>query len=82
VAEAVFERQHYDRRPFDERGTREYNLASASAAPRRSRACWCAGHPVGAVKTISYGKERPIVVGSNEEAYAQNRVGITIVNGG
>jgi peptidoglycan-associated lipoprotein len=38
------------------------------------------GIPASRINTISYGKERPIVVGSNEEAWAQNRVAITTVN--
>jgi peptidoglycan-associated lipoprotein len=37
------------------------------------------GIPASRIHTISYGKERPIVVGDNEEAYAQNRVAITTV---
>ena len=56
---------------------------SASAAPRRSRTSssrWA--YRRRGSTTISYGKERPIVVGSSEEGYAQNRVGITMVNGG
>ena len=38
------------------------------------------GIPASRISTISDGKERPIVVGSNEEAWAQNRVAITTVN--
>jgi len=67
----------------DERGTREYNLALGE---RRAQAVknvlTAAGIPAGRIQTISYGKERPIIVGSNEEGYAQNRVGVTTVNGG
>jgi peptidoglycan-associated lipoprotein len=67
----------------DERGTREYNLALGQRRASAVKSVLVAlGIPSARVKTISYGKERPIVVGSNEEAYAQNRVGITIVNGG
>jgi peptidoglycan-associated lipoprotein len=65
----------------DERGTREYNLALGE---RRAQAAKnvlvAAGIPASRISTISYGKERPIVVGSNEEAWAQNRVAITKVN--
>src|ERR1700751_6140771 len=65
----------------DERGTREYNLALGE---RRAQAAKnvlvAAGIPAARISTISYGKERPIVVGSNEEAWAQNRVAITTVN--
>src|SRR5690242_3292326 len=65
----------------DERGTREYNLALGE---RRANAAKnvlvAAGIPASRISTISYGKERPIVPGSTEEAYAQNRVAITTVN--
>src|SRR5580692_11670724 len=67
----------------DERGTREYNLALGE---RRAQAVKnvlvASGIPAARIQTISYGKERPIVVGSDEAGYAQNRVGITMVNGG
>jgi len=39
-----------------------------------------AGIPASRIATISYGKERPIVLGSDEQAWAQNRVAITTVN--
>jgi peptidoglycan-associated lipoprotein len=65
----------------DERGTREYNLALGE---RRAQAVKnvliAAGIPAGRISTISYGKERPAVVGSSEEAYAQNRRAVTTVN--
>jgi peptidoglycan-associated lipoprotein len=64
----------------DERGTREYNLALGE---RRANAVKnvliAAGVSASRISTISYGKERPIVVGSNEEAWAQNRVAVTTV---
>jgi peptidoglycan-associated lipoprotein len=65
----------------DERGTREYNLALGE---RRANAAKnvlvAAGIPASRLSTISYGKERPIVPGSDEAAYAQNRVAVTTVN--
>jgi peptidoglycan-associated lipoprotein len=65
----------------DERGTREYNLALGE---RRAQAVKnvlvAAGISAGRITTISYGKERPAVVGSSEEAYAQNRRAVTSVN--
>ncbi|HTV90985.1 MAG TPA: peptidoglycan-associated lipoprotein Pal [Stellaceae bacterium] len=65
----------------DERGTEEYNLALGE---RRANAAKnvlvAAGISPSRIQTISYGKERPIVPGSTEEAYAQNRVAITVVN--
>jgi peptidoglycan-associated lipoprotein len=38
------------------------------------------GIPTSRLQTISYGKERPIVAGSDEQSYAQNRVAITTVH--
>src|SRR5580704_1045241 len=65
----------------DERGTREYNLALGE---RRANAAKnvliAAGIPASRLATISYGKERPVVPGSSEDAYAQNRVAVTTVN--
>jgi peptidoglycan-associated lipoprotein len=65
----------------DERGTREYNLALGE---RRAQAVKnvlvASGIPASRISTISYGKERPAVVGSSEEAYAQNRRAVTTVN--
>jgi peptidoglycan-associated lipoprotein len=67
----------------DERGTREYNLALGERRAQAVKNVLVAmGIPASRVSTISYGKERPIVVGSSEESWAQNRVGITTVNGG
>ena len=67
----------------DERGTREYNLALGERrAQTVKNALVALGIQSGRIQTISYGKERPIVVGSDEQGYAQNRVGITTVNGG
>jgi peptidoglycan-associated lipoprotein len=67
----------------DERGTREYNLALGERRAQAVKNVLVAlGIPSTRIQTISYGKERPIVVGSDEAGYAQNRVGITMVNGG
>lgn len=64
----------------DERGTREYNLAlGARRANAVKQVLVAEGIPASRISTISYGKERPIVVGSNESAWAQNRVAITTV---
>ena len=64
----------------DERGTREYNLALGD---RRATAVKnylvAAGLPAARVKTISYGKERPAELGSNEAAWAKNRRGVTVL---
>ena len=64
----------------DERGTREYNLALGE---RRANAVKqylvSQGVAKNRVSTISYGKERPAVLGNNEAAWAQNRRGVTVV---
>ena len=65
----------------DERGTREYNLALGNRrAVAAKNALVALGVSADRIKTISYGKDRPIVVGSNEAAWAQNRVDITVIN--
>jgi peptidoglycan-associated lipoprotein len=62
----------------DERGTREYNLALGERRANAARQYLVAqGIPAQRIKTISYGKERPEVVGSDEGAWARNRVAIT-----
>jgi peptidoglycan-associated lipoprotein len=65
----------------DERGTREYNLALGNRRANAAKNALVAlGVSAARIKTISYGKDRPIVVGSNEAAWAQNRVAITVIN--
>ena len=65
----------------DERGTREYNLALGERRAAAVRDYLIAlGVDPNRVATISYGKERPAVLGSNEEAWAQNRRGVFVVN--
>ena len=62
----------------DERGTREYNLALGERRANAARQYLVAqGVPAQRIKTISYGKERPEAVGSDEGAWARNRVAIT-----
>jgi peptidoglycan-associated lipoprotein len=64
----------------DERGTREYNLALGERRANAVKNVLIAGGiSPSRISTISYGKERPIALGSNEEAWAQNRVAITTV---
>jgi len=64
----------------DERGTRDYNLALGE---RRANAVKdylaASGVNPARIKTISYGKERPVANGSNEDAWAQNRRSVTTV---
>ena len=65
----------------DERGTREYNLALGERRATAVKKMLVAlGVAPNRVSTISYGKERPAVVGSNEAAWAQNRRGVTVIN--
>ncbi|TCZ63680.1 peptidoglycan-associated lipoprotein Pal [Roseicella aquatilis] len=64
----------------DERGTREYNLALGQRRANASRDVLVANGVAGSrLSTISYGKDRPIALGSDEEAWAQNRVAVTAV---
>jgi peptidoglycan-associated lipoprotein len=64
----------------DERGTREYNLALGERrATSAKNYLVAAGISADRIKTVSYGKERPAVLGSNEAAWAQNRRAVTVV---
>ena len=64
----------------DERGTREYNLALGE---RRANAAMeylvSLGINANRVSKVSYGKERPAVLGSNESAWAQNRRAVIVL---
>ncbi len=64
----------------DERGTREYNLALGE---RRANAAKDYLVQLGVnpdrIRTISFGKERPVALGSTESAWAQNRRSVTVV---
>ena len=65
----------------DERGTREYNIALGERRATAAKNYLVAqGIPAGRVSTISYGKERPAVVGSNEAAWSQNRRAVMVIN--
>ena len=67
----------------DEKGTREYNIALGA---RRANAVrdYFASHGVeaGRVTTVSYGKEKPVDMGSGDEADQHNRNGHTAIVGG
>lgn len=64
----------------DERGTREYNLALGE---RRATAAKnylvSTGVSAARISTVSYGKERPAVSGSDEGSWSQNRRAVTVI---
>jgi peptidoglycan-associated lipoprotein len=65
----------------DERGTREYNLALGdrrAAAVRKF--LLSSGIQDNRIRTVSYGKERPQVALSNDQGWAQNRRGVTVID--
>lgn len=65
----------------DERGTREYNIALGERRAVSVRNYLISSGVSGdRITVISYGKERPIALGSNEEAWRQNRRAVTVVN--
>lgn len=67
----------------DERGTREYNLAlSERRATSAKQYLRSMGIDRGRMEIIPYGKERPAVLGSNEEAWGQNRRAVMVVKSG
>ena len=64
----------------DERGTREYNLGLGNRRANSARNFLVnAGVDPARLSVISYGKERPAVLGSGEEVYAQNRRSVSVV---
>ena len=67
----------------DEKGTREYNIAlGARRASSAQDYLISQGVSPSRVRTISYGKERPIEVCSTESCYAQNRRAVTVLSTG
>lgn len=66
----------------DERGTREYNLAlGARRATATSNYLVGRGISSTRLKTISYGKERPVAVCDDISCWSQNRRAVTVLNG-
>ena len=67
----------------DERGTREYNIGLGA---RRAQAVkdylTSLGVSTARLETISYGKERPVCIESNEACWAQNRRGVSLIKSG
>lgn len=66
----------------DERGTREYNLALGARRAQAVRDYMTAqGIDGSRLKTISYGKERPVAVCNDASCWTQNRRAVTVLNG-
>ena len=64
----------------DERGTREYNLALGDRRANAAKNYLAArGIDPSRMTVISWGKERPEALGSDESAWAQNRRAVTVV---
>jgi peptidoglycan-associated lipoprotein len=67
----------------DEQGTREYNLALGARRASAVQAYLISQGVVGSrLKTVSYGKERPLAVCSEESCFAQNRRAVTVIGAG
>ena len=63
----------------DERGTREYNLALGERRANAAKNFLIGlGVDAGRITTVSYGKERPLALGSDEASWAKNRRAVTI----
>ncbi|QCK88444.1 peptidoglycan-associated lipoprotein Pal [Phreatobacter aquaticus] len=81
--------QQYNRYSFtveghaDERGTREYNIALGARRAQTVRDYLAArGLSTARIRTISYGKERPVAVCDNISCWSQNRRAVTVLSGG
>ena len=67
----------------DEQGTREYNLALGARRAAAVRDYLVSrGVAANRINTISFGKERPLEICSNESCYSQNRRGVTVLSAG
>jgi peptidoglycan-associated lipoprotein len=94
TAQATLDKQaawlnQYDRYAFtieghaDERGTREYNFALGAQRAQTVHDYLAAkGVSTSRMKTISYGKERPVAVCDDISCWSQNRRAVTVLNGG
>ena len=66
---------------IEERARREYNLGLGQRrADAVKKYLVALGVSENRIATISYGKERPVAMGSNDEAWTQNRRGVTRIN--
>lgn len=65
----------------DERGTREYNIALGARRAQTVRSYFVShGIDQGRMRTISYGKERPVAVCNDISCWSQNRRAVTVLN--
>ena len=65
----------------DERGTREYNIALGARRAQTVREYLASrGVPPQRMRTISYGKERPVAVCNDISCWSQNRRAVTVLN--
>jgi len=81
--------QQYNRYAFtieghaDERGTREYNIALGARRAQSVRSYLASrGIDPNRMRTISYGKERPVAVCNDISCWSQNRRAVTVLNAG
>lgn len=66
----------------DERGTREYNLALGARRASAAKSYLVSkGVPAQRLKTISYGKEKPVAVCDDISCWSQNRRAVTVLGG-
>ncbi len=94
VAQAILDKQarwlnQYPRYTFtvegnaDERGTREYNFALGARRSQSTKEYLAAkGVSASRIRTISYGKERPVAVCNDISCWSQNRRAVTVLSGG
>ena len=67
----------------DERGTREYNIALGARRAQAVRDYLTSrGVEANRMRTISYGKERPVAVCNDISCWSQNRRAVTVLNAG
>ena len=65
----------------DERGTREYNLALGARRANSAREFLVSrGIESSRIQTVSFGKERPVELCSNENCYSENRRAVSVVS--
>ena len=64
----------------DERGTREYNIALGERRAAAAKSYLVSqGVEAARISTVSYGKERPAVVGNDDGSWSQNRRAVTVI---